>query len=93
MPREKASPDTSDTASLILPSMSSPMESPLEPPVANEEEELELALKLSAHAEREYTVSLLSQDEELARALEESLLDSRSTARKAKVESCDYYRK
>jgi hypothetical protein len=76
MPREKASPDTSDTASLILPSMSSPMESPLEPPVANEEEELELALKLSAHAEREYTDSLLSQDEALARALEESLLDS-----------------
>ena len=76
MPREKASPDTSDAASLILPSLSSPMESPLEPPVANEEEELELALKLSAHAEREYTESLLSQDEALARALEESLLDS-----------------
>jgi hypothetical protein len=70
MPREKASPDTSDAASLILPSMSSPMEPPLEPPVANEDE-LELALKLSAHAYMES----LSEDEALARALEESLLD------------------
>lgn len=76
MPREKPSPDTSDTASLILPSLNSPAESPLEPPVTSEEEELELALKLSAHEEREYTESLLSQDEELARALEESLLDT-----------------
>ncbi|KAI9466915.1 hypothetical protein BJY52DRAFT_28669 [Lactarius psammicola] len=72
-PREKASPDT-DEASLILPSLSSPVDSPLEPPVVNEDEELELALKLSAHEERDYTESLLSQDEELARALEESLL-------------------
>ena len=76
MPREKAPPVTSDAALSILPSLSSPAESPLEPPVANEEEELELALKLSAHAEKEYTESLVSQDEELARALEESLLDS-----------------
>lgn len=76
MPREKASPDTSDTASLILPSLNSPAESPIEALVTNEEEELELALKLSAREEREYTVSLLSQDEELARALEESLLDT-----------------
>lgn len=66
IPREKASPNSDDAASLILPSLS---------PVVNEEEELELALKLSAHADREYTESLLSQDEELARALEESLLD------------------
>jgi hypothetical protein len=72
---EKAPPDTSDAASLILPSMNSPAESPLEP-VTSEEEELELALKLSAHEGREYTESLLSQDEELARALEESLLDT-----------------
>ncbi len=73
-PRKKASPDT-DAASLILPSLSSPADSPLEPPGVNEEEELELALKLSTHAERNYAESLLSQDEELARALEESLLD------------------
>lgn len=73
---EKAPPDTSDAASLILPSLNSPAESPLDPPVANEEEELELALKLSAHEGREYEESLVSQDEELARALEESLLDT-----------------
>jgi hypothetical protein len=42
----------------------------------NEEEELKLALELSAHAEREHANSLLSHDEELARALEESLLDT-----------------
>lgn len=76
MPRERALSSTSDAASLILPSLSSPAASPIEPPVANEEEELELALKLSAHAEKEYADSLVSQDEELARALEESLLDS-----------------
>jgi hypothetical protein len=75
MPREKASPVTDDTSSLILPSPSSLVDSPHKPPVANEEEELELALTLSAHAEREHAVSLLSQDEELARVLEESLLD------------------
>lgn len=40
-----------------------------------EEEELELALELSVHTEREHANSLLSHDEDLARALERSLLD------------------
>ena len=76
MPREKVPPDADDTPSLILPCLSSPADSPREPPVVNEEEELELALKLSAQAGKVHAESLLSQDEELARALEESLLDS-----------------
>jgi len=81
-------------ASLILPSLSSDIDSPHEPPVINEEEELELALKLSSHAEREYAESLLSQDEELARALEESLLISAhpqqlKPGRTANIESND----
>ena len=76
MPPEKMSPDTDDKLSLILPSLSSSSNSPHEPPVVNEEEELEIALTVSAHSEKEHAESLLSQDEELARALEESLLDS-----------------
>ncbi|KAI0307262.1 hypothetical protein B0F90DRAFT_543205 [Multifurca ochricompacta] len=70
------SPNIDDATSLILPSLTSPAESSEGSPQMNEEEELELALKLSAHAEKEYAESLLSQDEALARALEESLLDS-----------------
>ena len=40
-----------------------------------EDEELELALELSVRTEREHANSLLSHDEDLARALERSLLD------------------
>lgn len=40
-----------------------------------EEEELELALEMSVHSEREHANALLSHDEDLARALERSLLD------------------
>ena len=43
----------------------------------NEEQELELALELSAQTERERANALLlAQDEDLARALEQSLIDS-----------------
>jgi hypothetical protein len=43
----------------------------------NEEQELELALELSAQIERERANALrLSQDEDLARAVEQSLIDS-----------------
>lgn len=65
--------DTDHTAPRSLPSEAPPVERPLE---LNEEDELKIALELSAHSEREHANSLLSQDEELARALEESLLDS-----------------
>ncbi len=71
-PPTNGPPDTGETA----PQTSRPVTLPVERQLGmNEEEELELALELSAHAEREYTDSLLSHDEELARALEESLLD------------------
>jgi hypothetical protein len=68
----KGSPDTNDTAPLTLPSANSPVKGSLG---INEEVELELALELSKHTEREHANSLLSHDEDLARALERSLLD------------------
>jgi hypothetical protein len=67
----KGSSDTNDTALLTLPSAKAPADSP----AINEEEELELALKLSVHTERARANSFLSHDEDLARALERSLLD------------------
>ncbi|KAF8505673.1 hypothetical protein F5888DRAFT_459997 [Russula emetica] len=57
-----------------LPSAKSPVEGSFG---INEEQELELALKLSAQTERERANALLlAQDEDLARALEQSLVDS-----------------
>jgi hypothetical protein len=50
--------------------------SPEKPLTMSEEEEIALAIELSERAEREYAESLISQDEALARVLEESLLDS-----------------
>jgi hypothetical protein len=72
-PSTKESPDTEDTHLPPAPSATSTVDGRLG---MNEEEELELALELSAHTEREHANSLLSQDEEFARALERSLLDS-----------------
>ena len=72
-PPAKGHPDTDATPQLTTPPVTAPAKEKLE---MNEEEELELALELSAHTVREHVNSLLSQDEELARALEESLHDS-----------------
>jgi hypothetical protein len=72
-PSTKESPDTEDASFPLTPSVTSTVDGRLG---MNEEEELELALELSAHTEREHANSLLSQDEEFARALERSLLDS-----------------
>lgn len=44
----------------------------------NEEEEFELALELSKQTERERANALLAQDEDFARALEQSFIDSAS---------------
>ncbi|KAI9512255.1 hypothetical protein F5148DRAFT_1279978 [Russula earlei] len=66
-------PGTDDANSPTLPPVAAPVKGQFG---MNEEEELELALELSVHVEREHANSLLSQDEDLARALEESLRDS-----------------
>jgi hypothetical protein len=68
----KPPPDTKDTAPLTLPSANSSAQGSLG---MKEEEELELALELSVRTGREHANSLLSHDEDLARALEQSLLD------------------
>lgn len=76
-PSAKLSPivqDSNDTALPTSPSAKSPAEGSSG---INEEQELELALELSAQTERERTNALfLAQDEDLARALEQSLIDS-----------------
>ncbi|KAI0268367.1 hypothetical protein BC834DRAFT_968555 [Gloeopeniophorella convolvens] len=78
-PGAMARAGSSGQASLILPSLApSPLESEDgggSSSGISEDQELALALRLSAHADREYVESLLSQDEQLARALQESLLD------------------
>lgn len=66
--------DSKDNTLPTSPSAKSPAESSVG---INEEQELELALKLSAQVERERADALrLAQDEDLARALEQSLIDS-----------------
>ena len=78
-PREKRPLDTTGAAPLFPPPpipRATLLEQPLAMDGMDEEQELELALELSARAERDYAESLISQDEALARALEESLLDS-----------------
>lgn len=65
-------PDTNDTAQPTLPSANSSAGSSLG---MKEEDELELALEISLHTEREHANSLRSHDADLARALEQSLLE------------------
>jgi hypothetical protein len=78
-PSAKHSPivqDSKDTALPTSPSAKSPADAEGSFGI-NEEQELELALELSARTERERTNALLlAQDEDLARALEQSLIDS-----------------
>ena len=76
-PRAKPSviatpPGTNDTAQLTLPSAKSSADGSIG---MKEEEELELALEISLRTEREHANSLLSHDADLARALEQSLLE------------------
>ena len=72
-------PEPNDTATSALPTSPSSAKSPTAEGSfgINEEQELELALKLSAQAEEERASALrTAQDEDLARALEQSLIDS-----------------
>ena len=71
-PRPKSSSIGQEPNDVALPTSPSAKSSAEDPFGMNEEEELELALKLSAQAERERAKVLLSQDEDLARALEQS---------------------